>query len=299
MEINSIHFPYEPGEIFNFSLFEAHMGAQLFDEDKFHRIMTRRCAKIPNHFMLGQGDTNDLIMPRDEKRYQPSASIPEIVTHDNFLNKAEEYTYKQLSPYWEYILQLMKGNHETAIEKRSGYDITSGLVRLLREKGSRVVYGGYSNFLRLVFIPKSSKPHVRADHRVTVTMLNHHWRGGASNLPEAAIMSWLSHFTGWDIATFGHIHKEASVTDTALSLSPKQDELIAKTRLVVFAGAFLKAYSGKGTMPDYAEVKAYSPKFIGSPMIRIQPTGGGAERAKDGLIHNNRFKAQVITGDDF
>ena len=284
MEINTIHIPYEPGQVFSFSMLETHFGAQLCDIEEYHRVMGLR-SKDPNHYSLFVGDTCDLIMPRDEKRYQPSATVPSIMTRDDCLNAAEQYALEHLKPYAKNILLIAKGNHEMAIEKRSGYDITSGVVGALRDGGSPVMFGGICGFLKLAFIPKGRKAGGRTDHRVTYTIFYHHGVWCGKSIPKIQVEAFAYPWQSWDCFAFGHNHQLGAWAGVRLYPSPKGDKLMTSKVLFANVGAFLRSYGSKGTMPDYAEQKALPPKFLGCPMLKVAPG-------------STTCKAQVITGEE-
>ena len=284
MEINLHNFEYEPGEVFSFSLLETHFGAQLCDLDEYHKVMTIRC-RDPRHYAIYNGDLADMILPRDEKRYTSSATVREITSRDDYLNATEEYCLEHLDPYKERILLINKGNHEMQIEKRSGYDISSGLVAVLRDRGSPVKFGGYSGFCHLRFIAKGAKAK-RGLPAETYTLFHHHGAWAGENIRVQVKRFAYQHY-GWNGFLFSHNHAQDVWPDVRFCPNIKTLELKVLKVLFMNSGAFLRSYSGKGTIPDYAEIRAHPARFLGAPLLQIKPTWG------------HGCKARVVAGEDF
>ena len=105
-----------------------------------------------------------------------------------------------LAPYAPNLIVIGRGNHETSILRIHETDLSARLVQGLRAKGSPVVAGGYSGFVRFLLN--------RGNERHSYTLYYHHGSGGGGIVTKGVIAAnrRAAHVNA-DIYVSGHVHE--------------------------------------------------------------------------------------------
>ena len=140
----------------------------------------------------------------------------------NYLDNLVEDSAEFLEPYAKNIIMIGKGNHESAIQKKSETDLIERLCSLLKYKTGYPVYNGqYSGFVRFLFRYKSSNGHYGG--RMSNILHYHHGYGGSSVMTKGVNkhVQRLSFVPDADFHWMGHSHQEFVVSHPRLRLSQK------------------------------------------------------------------------------
>jgi hypothetical protein len=254
MECHSVDLNAKCGDEINLSIYsDIHDAA-----DKAVPHMKKR-AELPNSYFVCLGDMFDMIVPSDNRRFQPSRVKETLRGKDDFIDQAIE---EGMATYGKFPwLMLGTGNHCNEVLRRH---YTNPMARLAAKLG--VPFGGFSGFLRLVLRDK------RGTARWKVVILYHH---GASAAQVTKGLLWASRycagFAGWDVFCYAHNHQCHAHHEAYVRLAEKHDTLVKKNRYIVNTGTFLESHE-QGENPSYAEVKGYKPVAIAAPLIKIVPT---------------------------
>ena len=244
---------YKYGDIIKIKpIFDVHLGASVCDEQAFKRYLGDSDEKT---YFIGGGDLLDSIICSDLKRYTKSN---DSTSGDDIIDEQLDRMYALLEPYKEKILGLGEGNHESKITKSHGTNPIKRLAKMLNTP-----FLSYTWMYRLVLA--ENKARVR-----TVVIRGHHgWGGGARTI--GADLTKFSRDTAYydaDIFLYGHVHKRQY--DEVPRLSLAGGKLIARPKIIVLCGTFLKTLS-----PDenstYSEIAGYPPISIGGATISIRP----------------------------
>jgi len=243
---------YKYGDKFRLKVIaDVHLGAVACDEKAFKDYLAD-CND--NTYYLGIGDLYDAIIVTD-KRYDKSSDASDGDDIVDFqVNKGVEL----LEPYKDKILGLGYGNHERTIIRRSGSDM---MKRTCRRLG--VPELGYSGLFKLIFRMKHGAAR-------SVIIRYHHGFGGGSRTQGADLTKFSKDAAHWDADLFlyGHVHRKQD--DEIQRLGLRGTKLIAKPKIIVICGTFLKTYLD-GSDATYSEVAGYPPTTIGGVNIDITP----------------------------
>ena len=243
---------YQYGDKFRLKVIaDVHLGAVACDEKAFKDYLAD-CND--NTYYLGIGDLYDAIIVTD-KRYDKSSDASDGDDIVDFqVNKGVEL----LEPYKDKILGLGYGNHERTIIRRSGSDMMKRTCRRLD-----VPELGYSGLFKLIFRMKHGAAR-------SVIIRYHHGFGGGSRTQGADLTKFSKDAAHWDADLFlyGHVHRKQD--DEIQRLGLRGTKLIAKPKIIVICGTFLKTYLD-GSDATYSEVAGYPPTTIGGVNIDITP----------------------------
>lgn len=99
------------------------------------------------------GDVADLVLPKDFKRYMPSAIAMDGRGRDDLLNYTVDYVVDFLKPYAMNIDEIADGNHENLILKYHSIDFLQLVIDRLNEKdGVNIKHGMYSGFISYTYM---------------------------------------------------------------------------------------------------------------------------------------------------
>jgi hypothetical protein len=233
---------------------DVHLGAVACDEFAFKKYLADSDDKT---YFIGVGDLLDLVVWLDFKRYRPSQNKADH-SEDDVIDQWIERAVKILDPYKERILGLGEGNHEDAITKHHG---TNPMKRIC--EALHVPFLGYSWLFKLNFREETGRGR-------TVVIRGHHGWGGGSRTQGADLTKFSRDVAYYDADLFlyGHVHQKQHDEVPRLGLSGNR--LIAKPKIMVLCGTFLKTLSDNHN-PTYSESKGYPPVSIGGPTIHIKP----------------------------
>ncbi len=277
--------PYTTGGTLGFQLLsDLHIGAPDVDykliEGELHD------ANGWDRRILVNGDIFDLILPKDQKRFQPSCLHKRLQGCNDVLNKAIDWGEEILGPYADRIDMIGSGNHETALEKHHGVDpillLVDRLNHNLSRQGSdhRVHHGGYTGFLDYRFVPlgKAALPSRNRKGQRLVMFYHHGWGGGASLSGAASDEQRSRWVEGASVVWLGHKHARMTA-DTRRVSCPLQGHTPASREVrFVRTGSYQRPYHGQtqagihrsGRKGGYASDAGLPPQGVGGAVVLVR-----------------------------
>ena len=246
------------GETLHISpIFDAHLDDSLCDYPALLKMAEAR-RDLPHHRALWLGDTMNLVVPPDLRRYRPSVQPPGIVGRDDWVNATLDYVGDKIEALGFKNDLFCPGNHEDEHEKRYGLDTTSILAQ--RFQAGR---GGYSGVVDYKF-------HFDTSTRSVFRIIYHHgaW-GGRLAKGYTGAAPWFAGMDGWNVALYGHNH--ASRVDPEIRRHVHDGRLEEYPVWIVNCGAWVRSYSEDARVTHYAERKGYQMQPRSCPLIRVTP----------------------------
>lgn len=233
-----------------------HVGNVNFNEKKFlERIAI--IGRDPYRYTLGMGDYADSIMvgagQMADKRWKPETIDKRFLTPD------EQYRYvtDKLKPIRKKILGLLEGNHDYALEEKSGHQY----VRQMAEELD-VPYLGYIAFIVPHFTYQGKEV-----GKATIFAAHTHFNGTTAGGNLNKISSISSYFDA-DVYLTGHTHR--TLFDEALVVGVNGGgELIRRPKILASTGTFMETYV-KG-QHNYAEKSVFQATKTGTITIEFEP----------------------------
>lgn len=132
-------------------------------------------AKDADALIMDAGDVLDVMQSRYDPRREHGAKLAE---HEvpNYVDAVVEDTAEDYAPFAPNWVLMGRGNHETAVQKQLGTDLTERLVhhmRLSSPEQTHVSSGGYSGWVRLMW----------RVHGAGYSKLIHYYHGSGGNAP--------------------------------------------------------------------------------------------------------------------
>ncbi|MCT3693146.1 hypothetical protein HZP84_16355 [Elizabethkingia anophelis] len=159
-------------------------------------------VKKRNGYIIVNGDLLCLMMGKYDPRGSKSGIRPEH-NGDNYLDLVINDTAEKLIPYAHNILQINKGNHETAVSKRSETDVLERLVERINAKaGSNIQLGAYTGFITLCLMRSGG-----TKHSCKIGYSHGNW-GGVVTKGALSVQRYASFLDGADIIMSGHCFDE-------------------------------------------------------------------------------------------
>lgn len=125
-------------------------GDRHFDSIQSNRRLQKKHLEVAvseNAPIIDLGDFFDCMQGRYDPRRTYADLRPEYVG-DNYFDLVLDDAQQFFSPYAKQFAVLAYGNHETAVRKHNGIDLTKGLARrLMTTAGDRPFTGGYSGWI--------------------------------------------------------------------------------------------------------------------------------------------------------
>lgn len=241
---------------------DIHGDGGSFNEALFRRDFDR--AKERGARIYLNGDVFDAIMPQDIKRYARGSDHHDT---DGFLNAAIEEVEERLAPYVDNIDMIGCGNHETAVLKYHGFDMTHMLIGFLNRRRSKglkpIVHGGYTGFIRYIIGPETGQ-----NTRSLVVYYNH-GQGGSAEVTDGIIDAKRRTYTRSDVIWLGHKHKRwAHIIDSEIGVD-RWGLPYEKPRWAIMTGS----YTTNATKTD-ASANGYRLNYGEERMRTPQGTGG-------------------------
>ena len=240
---------------------DVHDGAAGCDEDLLQENV-ERIRKDSRARWWGMGDMWDLISWQDN-RFDPEQIKGPDTRAAYFTGLASAMLQRgveRFGPIRKKCLGLLQGNHEWKFGLKNDHHLMRDLADNLK-----VPFLGYSAFKDTIFRD--------ASREVRLRWYLHHGAGYAQT--KGGKLNRLLRFVFTreaDIAVMGHVHASIDDVTPILAANDACTHLVAKNRLGVISGTYLKAYQDD---PDgsasYAERAGYEPTPLGSPVIVFTP----------------------------
>lgn len=137
----------------------------LFSDVHFDSIFSARdvylrhleMAKNEGALILDGGDLFDAM----QGRFDPRRSMDELdpkYRREDYYDFVVRDVASALEPFADNIIAMATGNHELAVRKNAGTDLTERLVWELRRSGSPVVRMGFKGWIRIVPLRPNGRP---------------------------------------------------------------------------------------------------------------------------------------------
>ena len=255
--VSTINIDLKKGEPLHISpVSDLHLESASCDLEGFQKLMRER-NRLPNHRVFLLGDTFDLVVPRDLRRFIPSSQSEDLHGRDDWAAAALEKAAEILSEDDTKYDLITPGNHEYEFMKRHGFDMTSVLAHQLRCQR-----GGYFGVLRYRMNTK------KRDRARLFNILYHHgaW-GGRVAKGFSGARDWARRFEGWDVFTYGHNHE--THVHREVRMRAKGSELIEKTVHIVNTSSWVHTFHKDGKKVSYAEKAGYAPTARHTPLLKV------------------------------
>jgi hypothetical protein len=245
---------------------DFHIGAFNVDYDWLASDLAE--AAEHNSRMLIVGDVFDAILPKDHKRFKPEALHSRIRQTSEVLDEAVDWGEEILSPYADLIDMIGVGNHESAVQKYHGTDLTARVIRRLQrhvtEEGHIIRYGGYTGFVDYRFTKEGNNRNTRR-----LVIYYHHGGGGAAPVTKGMIdFNRKATFVDADVLVFGHKHNKISDTGAMRMGCPLTgEEPKMRQQIFVMTGSYMDTYqAGRG---GYASDWGLAPQGKGGARLMV------------------------------
>lgn len=257
-----------------YHLTDLHIGAAACDE-KLLRQDIQRIAADPSARWIGGGDYLDAIARKGDKRYMEDTLAPWLRGKNDVVGQQRDYAADLLSPIAGKCLGLIKGNHESAVEKYNDRAIYHELVRIIAQaagkEDSELALGvhGYIN-LSFQYLAANS-----TGHGWRMTIYTHHGFGGGG-MPGAHALT-LGRILGryeCDLALMGHRHVGQHLSTPYVKALNKS--VIEQNRVAMFVPSYLnwRIIPSNGTnrpVDTYSEEHGMGPVPLGTTPVVVEP----------------------------
>jgi len=251
--------PYEYGEVFTLKpIFDIHFGNRMCDVDKFRDFL--QDADDERTLFIGGGDLIDAIIVGD-KRYRKEIDASPV---DDMVDYQVDAMTEILLPYASRIIGLGSGNHEETLVVKAG---TNPVRRICKNLG--IPFLGYSWLVRMGFRESDGRGR-------SIVLRGHHGWGGGSRTQGGELTKYAKDVAFWDADIFLYGHGHARKYDEIPRLGLRGSTLVAKPKVLILCGSFLKTLSDGGT-PSYSEIGGYPPIPIGGVEIMLKPSREGVK----------------------
>ena len=235
---------------------DCHIGTKNCDMEKLKGTV-EWIKKTKNVYWYDNGDSIDSINFSD-KRFDPRDIEDEVDLHDLARSQADMYC-SLMKPIAERCICKLSGNHEETLGRKYHFDVNNYICGKLGVRNA-----GYNAYINLFFM--------RGVGSSTLKIFSSHGFGGGRSVGAKInnIVSIGNMFLA-DVYVMGHNHekvvKDAEILDC--TNSAKNPHLLARKRLYILAGSFLKTFEQGQT--SYGEIKVYPPIPTGFTKIFIEP----------------------------
>jgi len=215
---------------------DPHIGAAFVDYDRIKQDL--RLAREHSARITINGDVFDNILPKDMKRYNPTALHPRLQNRSDILNAAVDFAFEILEPYKDLIDVIGVGNHDTCVEQRHSLDAVSILIQRLNQSGAKINHGGYAGWYVLRW-----KYGIRSYY--TLKIRYHHGAGGASPVTKGItdFQRMNSFIEGADVVHVGHKHNRFVDTSHMKQTLSNAGKVEHRRVVNVMTGSYMDTYS--------------------------------------------------------
>lgn len=232
---------------------DLHLGSSSCDEDAVKADLD--WAKRENAQIYLLGDIVDMILPKDMKRYQPSAVVKGLRSEDDLVGGTVRYAAEFLDPYKDLIRMISEGNHEGSVLQYHGFDPISALIGTL---DCGIVHGGVGGYIQNRYACEGS------NNVVNLRIRYHHGAGGSAprTLGVMSLADMGAYSPDADIVWQGHKHnKFANGTTVIEKLKSGTHEITYEKQVQLMTGGYLQPNDG------YALKKGLRPQNKGGVMV--------------------------------
>lgn len=240
---------------------DAHVGTKNCDMKKLKgTVAWIRATK--NVWWYDNGDSIDSINFSD-KRFDPRDIDDKVDLHDLARSQADIYC-NLMKPIADRCICKLSGNHEETLGRKYHFDVNNYICGRLGVRNA-----GYNAYINISFARSCSSP--RAPSTTLKIFSSHGFGGGRSVGAKMNNIISIGNMFLADIYVMGHNHekvvKDAEILDC--SLGKKNPIIIARKRLYILAGSFLKTFEQGQT--SYGEIKVFPPIPTGFTKIFVEP----------------------------
>lgn len=182
---------------------DIHFDSPHCDRALLRRHMEQAAARGAG--VIINGDLFDAMQGQSDPRRSYAELRPEYQGRNDYFNAIVDDTAAFLRPYLgqgrvPWVL-ITRGNHETAVRRKSNIDLVSVLTMSLRDTGAVVLAGEYEGWLRV-------RLHVNRTKSLTCNIYWHHGRGGSAPVTRGVIDTARQavYLPDADIVLNGHNH---------------------------------------------------------------------------------------------
>jgi len=207
------------------------------------------------------GDTMELILPGDKKRYTGGSSA---YGTDNDVNMTINDAYDFLSPYAHLIRYIGCGNHETMYQKYNNFDPTQQLIYSLnKEHKTNIAHGQYCGFILL-------KYHIKDQQVRTFKIFYNHGQGSTSEVTKGTIdISRHMATKNADLIHLGHKHTKVLLPSEYILDVNMNGEIIERERCGMITASYLNVSNQYDAMKQ-----GYKINYGEERMRGLQSIGG-------------------------
>lgn len=259
LEIASFKLPLKP--IYLMPIGDIQGGTDASDLDLLAENVARGMDN--DAYFIGMGDYIDMGSPSNRKAWKASSFYDSIyTTMDEAVRAKEREIEKILAPTRGRWFGMLSGHHYWRYD--TGATTDTNMCEAMQ-----TIHLGDCAMVALRF-QDSNK------HAISCVIWAHHGAGSGTTM--ASPLNKLEKVIEWaeaDIYLMGHQHKRVAANVPRFYVTAK-NTLLAKERLVVCTGSYLKAYM-QGSKSEgkaggtYVEKAMMRPVTLGSPLIKISP----------------------------
>lgn len=221
--------------------------------------LARKDREAGVKYAIAIGDTANMVLPVDLKRYRASGQPRAIQGLDDWLDSTVEFVVgrlKQLGYTWWLVTP---GNHEDEVLRRHGVDV----VRRIGD-GLGCQVGGYSGVLDVrVKLSRGMSSVVR--------ILWHHgaWGGDLAKGYNGAVR-WFNQHDEWDFGLYGHNHGSRHDVETRVKVSRTERRLITYRAHLVNLSSAVESYGDDARVTHYGERRGYKRTPFAPALLKIK-----------------------------
>jgi predicted phosphodiesterase len=269
MELQTLHYDYEPGDCFSLEFFGDQHRTHVNCSKSHLAKEVKRIVENPKSLVVLMGDLHDCITVKD-KRFDSEAIDYTIVPKgevSKLLPVIKRDAAQFVAPFVDHLIVVHDGNHENELNKACSDDVTAewleklggeALVRKLHAPGMATTTLVFNDAHGHACQVKLNTAHGTLMSQYAGTILN-------------ALIRKVKDHRDVDIVARGHSHHLIAAKVT--TLDDVKDELIDHNVVVVSSGSALKTYTSGSV--SYAERKDYAPVPLGYPRVLLYPSRSG------------------------